>query len=100
MTETKMDKKQPIEKIESEEFTLRPLNIKKDFEELIPFYDQIFEKELSAKGASVRAMLSEMKTLMPILRFMGIFSKNYRHALDGFVYENNDGKIVSTVNIG
>ena len=100
MTETNMDKKHPIEKIESEEFTLRPLNIKKDFEELIPFYDQIFEKELSAKGASVRAMLSEMKTLMPILRFMGIFSKNYRHALDGFAYENNDGKIVSTVNIG
>jgi len=75
MTETNMDKKHPIEKIESEEFTLRPLNIKKDFEELIPFYDQIFEKELSAKGASVRAMLSEMKTLMPILRFMGIFQR-------------------------
>ncbi len=100
MTETKMDKKHPIEKIESEEFTLRPLNLKQDFEELIPFYDQIFEKELSAKGASVRAMLSEMKAFIPFFRFLGIFSKNYRHALDGFVYENSEGKIVSTVNIG
>ncbi|MGC9781166.1 MAG: GNAT family N-acetyltransferase [Candidatus Heimdallarchaeota archaeon] len=100
MTETKVEKKHPIQESENEEFTLRPLNLKQDFEELIPFYDQIFEKELSAKGASVRAMLSEMKAFMPFFRFMGLFSKNFRHVLDGFVYENSKGKIVSTVNIG
>ncbi len=88
------------EKINGEEFTLRALNLKKDYEELIPFYDEIFEKELLAKGASVRAMLDEMKAFMPFFRFMGIFSKNYRHALDGFVFENSEGKIVSTVNVG
>ncbi|MBK5114455.1 MAG: GNAT family N-acetyltransferase [Candidatus Heimdallarchaeota archaeon] len=100
MTETKVEMKDPIKKLENEEFALRPLNLKQDFEELIPFYDEIFEKELSAKGASVRAMLSEMKAFMPFFRFMGIFSKNFRHALDGFVYENSEGKIVSTVNVG
>jgi len=100
MTETKMDKNHPIEKIQNEEFNLRPLNLKQDFEELIPFYDEIFEKELLAKGASVRAMLSEMKAFMPFFKFMGVFSKNFRHVMDGFVYENNKGKIVSTVNIG
>ncbi|MHA1366757.1 MAG: GNAT family N-acetyltransferase, partial [Candidatus Heimdallarchaeota archaeon] len=62
--------------------------------------DQIFEKELVAKGASVEAMLNEMKSLMPIFKFMSIFSKNFRHIFDGFVFEDKDGKIVSTVNIG
>ncbi len=100
MTETKVEMNPQISKFENEEFTLRPLNLKQDFEELIPFYDEIFEKELSAKGASVRAMLSEMKAFIPFFRFLGFFSKNYRHALDGFVYENSEGKIVSTVNIG
>lgn len=100
MTETKVEMKSQISKLENEKFTLRPLNLKKDFEELIPFYDEIFEKELSAKGASVRAMLSEMKAFMPFFRFMGVFSKNFRHVMDGFVYENSEGKIVSTVNIG
>jgi len=84
----------------NEEYTMRSLNLKKDFDELIPFYDQIFEKELIAKGASVEAMLNEMKSLMPVLKFLGIFSKNFRHVFDGFVYENKQGKIVSTVNIG
>ncbi len=100
MTETKVEMNPQTRKFENEEFTLRPLNLKQDFEELIPFYDEIFEKELSAKGASVRAMLSEMKAFIPFFRFLGFFSKNYRHALDGFVYENSERKIVSTVNIG
>ncbi len=85
---------------EKTEYVMRPINLKKDFDELIPFYDQIFEKELVAKGASVEAMLNEMKSFMPIFKFIGIFSKNYRHAFDGFVFEDKDGKIVSTVNIG
>ncbi|MHA1244683.1 MAG: GNAT family N-acetyltransferase [Candidatus Heimdallarchaeota archaeon] len=85
---------------EKTEYVMRSLNLKKDFDELIPFYDQIFEKELVAKGASVEAMLNEMKSLMPIFKFMSIFSKNFRHIFDGFVFEDKDGKIVSTVNIG
>lgn len=85
---------------EKTEYVMRPINLKKDFDELIPFYDQIFEKELVAKGASVEAMLNEMKSLMPLFKFLGVFSKNFRHVFDGFVYEDKDGKIVSTVNIG
>ena len=41
-----------------------------------------------------------MKRMMPFLKIMGIFSKNFRHANDGFAYENSQGKIVSTVNVG
>jgi len=85
---------------EKTEYIMRPLNLKKDFDELIPFYDQIFEKELVAKGASVEAMLNEMKSFMPFFKFMGLFSKNFRHVFDGFIFEDKDGKIVSTVNIG
>jgi GNAT superfamily N-acetyltransferase len=89
-----------VEKKEQEEFVMRPLNIKKDYDELIPFYDLIFEKELTAKGVSVRSFLDEMRRIMPFLKIMGIFSKNFRHANDGFVFENNRGEIVSTVNVG
>lgn len=83
-----------------EKLTLRPLNLKKDYEQLIPFYDFIFEKELSSKGTSVQAMLSDLKAFMPIFKFIGIFSENYKHVFDGFVFENNRNEIVSTVNIG
>jgi len=85
---------------EKTEYKMRPINMKKDFDELIPFYDKIFEKELVAKGASVEAMLTEMKSFMPIFKFLGIFAKNFRHVFDGFVFEDKEGKIVSTVNIG
>ncbi|NHJ87994.1 MAG: GNAT family N-acetyltransferase [Asgard group archaeon] len=86
--------------ISDENFTLRPINLKHDFEELIPFYDDIFEKELTAKGITMRSFLNEQKSLLPIFKIMGLFSKNFRHAFDGFLFENNDGKIVSTVNVG
>jgi ribosomal protein S18 acetylase RimI-like enzyme len=82
-----------------EKLTMRPLNLKEDYDQLIPFYDMIFEKELESKGSSVQAMMSEMKAFMPIFKFMGIFSKNYRHVFDGFVFENNQKEIVSTVNV-
>ncbi len=89
-----------IEKIEKEKFVLRPINIKQDYDELVPFYDQIFEKELSAKGISIRSFLDEYKRMIPFFKIMGLFSKNFRHVFDGFVYENEQGKIISTVNIG
>ena len=97
MQSEKMDLKQISN---SEEFVMRPLDIKQDYEELIPFYDLIFERELTAKGTSIRATLEEFKSFMPLFKIMGIFSKNFRHVFDGFVFENNEGKIVSTVNIG
>ncbi|NHJ48451.1 MAG: GNAT family N-acetyltransferase [Asgard group archaeon] len=83
-----------------EEYLMRPINIKKDYDELVPFYDQIFEKELSAKGVSVRLFLDDFRRMMPFFKVIGIFSKNFRHTFDGFVYENEEGKIVSTVNVG
>ncbi|NHK31137.1 MAG: GNAT family N-acetyltransferase [Asgard group archaeon] len=95
-----LKEKKSIEKNKQEEFAMRPINIKKDYDELIPFYDQIFEKELSAKGISIRSFLDEFKRMMPFFKIMGIFSKNFRHVFDGFVYENKGGKIVSTVNVG
>ena len=83
-----------------EKLTIRPFNLKGDYEQLIPFYDLIFEKELSSKGTSMQALLSEMKSFIPFFKFMGIFSKNYKHVFDGFVYENEQKEIVSTVNVG
>lgn len=89
-----------IEITDQEEYVMRPIDIKKDYDELVPFYDLIFEKELTAKGISIKSFLDEFKKMMPFFKIMGIFSKNFRHVFDGFVYENNRGEIVSTVNVG
>ena len=40
-----------------EEFTVRTIEMKKDVERLIPFYDKIFEMEMSQKGTSIRNLL-------------------------------------------
>ncbi|MHA1954530.1 MAG: GNAT family N-acetyltransferase, partial [Candidatus Heimdallarchaeaceae archaeon] len=45
-------------------------------------------------------IFEEFKSMQPILKFMGIFSKNFKHVLDGFVIENEDGEIISSVNVG
>jgi ribosomal protein S18 acetylase RimI-like enzyme len=34
------------------------------------------------------------------MKFTGIFSKNFKHTLDGYVFENEDREIVASVNIG
>ncbi|TFF90450.1 MAG: GNAT family N-acetyltransferase [Promethearchaeota archaeon] len=87
-------------KIDNEELKLRAIKLKEDYENLITFYDQIFEKELVAKGGSVKALLDEQLSFMPFFKFIGLFSKGFRHTFDGFLFENGDKEIISTVNVG
>jgi ribosomal protein S18 acetylase RimI-like enzyme len=88
------------EKKAEEQFVTRPQNLKEDFEELITFFDFIFDKELTAKGMSTRALFEEFKAIMPFMRIIGLFSKNYKHVNDGFVIESQSGKIIASVNVG
>lgn len=83
-----------------ENLLIRPVNFNEDFDQLIELYDLVFENELSAKGTSARKLLEEHKKALPLLKIIGIFSRGLKHALDGFVYENVDGKIIASVSIG
>ena len=82
-----------------EELTIRELDIKNDFEKLIPFYDIIFEKELSSKGTSIRTTLKKMKSMESILTILGLFNKNFRHMSDGYIIEHGD-TIAASIMVG
>ncbi|MCG3220800.1 MAG: GNAT family N-acetyltransferase [Candidatus Heimdallarchaeota archaeon] len=86
--------------VENEEFSIREWDFEKDCEDVTSLLEVVFEKELQMKGLEVKNIFDEFRSLQPFLKFMGIFSKNYKHALDGFVIENEDGKIISSVNVG
>ena len=89
-------------KIESEnsELKMRAWDFEKDHENVIKLLDIVFEKELEAKGLNVEVIFDEFKAMLPLMNFLGIFSKNYKHMLDGYVFEKEDGEIVASVNIG
>ena len=85
---------------ENEEFSLRAWNFEKDHESVSSLLEVVFENELQMKGLEIKNIFDEFKSLQPILKFMGIFSKNFKHVLDGFVIENKDDEIISSVNVG
>ncbi|MCG3227005.1 MAG: GNAT family N-acetyltransferase [Candidatus Heimdallarchaeota archaeon] len=86
--------------IENEEFALREWDFERDHESVSSLLEVVFENELQMKGLEVKNIFDEFKSLLPFLKFMGIFSKNFKHVLDGFVIENKDDKIISSVNVG
>ena len=86
--------------IENEEFSLRAWNFEKDHEAVTSLLEVVFENELQMKGLVVKNIFDEYKSLLPFLKFLGIFSKNFKHTLDGFVIENKKGEIISSVNVG
>ena len=81
-------------------YNMRAWVFKEDREAVSKLLDIVFEKELESKGITVRALFDEYQTIMPFLKFMSVFSKNYKHTLDGFVVENANEDIVASVNIG
>ncbi|MGY5856166.1 MAG: GNAT family N-acetyltransferase, partial [Candidatus Thorarchaeota archaeon] len=85
--------------LENNELRMREWDFEKDHEKVIKLLDIVFEKELESKGLNVKAMFDEFRSIRRLMNFMGIFSKNYKHGFDGFVFENEDGEIVASVNI-
>ncbi len=84
---------------ENREFKMRAWDFEKDHEDVIKLLDIVFEKELKSKGLNVKVVFDEFKSILPLMKFLGIFSKNFKHTLDGFVFENKEGEIVASVNI-
>ena len=87
-------------KTENSELKMRTWDFEKDHENVIKLLDIVFEKELETKGLNVKVIFDEFKAILPLMNFMGIFSKNFKHTLDGYVFENEDEEIVASVNIG
>ncbi len=87
-------------KTEKGELKIREWDFEKDHEDVIKLLDIVFEKELESKGLNVKVIFDEFKSILPLMKFMGVFSKNFKHTLDGYVFENEDGEIVASVNIG
>jgi len=86
-------------KAENSELKMREWNFEKDHENVIKLLGIVFEKELESKGLNVKVVFDEFKAILPLMKFLGIFSKNFKHTLDGFVFENKEGEIVASVNI-
>jgi len=89
-----------IAKHDNNKLEMRPWDFEADHEGVIKLLDIVFEKELESKGLDVKVVFDEFKSIRPLLSFLGIFSKKYKHSMDGFVFENEEGVIVASVNIG
>lgn len=82
----------------NEEYFLRPLNLRKDFDQLVSLLELVFANEISARGMNIREELERYKRLMPLLRIVGVFSKMFKHPMEGFVFVNNKGELIASVN--
>ena len=87
-------------KIDNEELLVREWNFKKDVDRVSSLLEIVFENELQSKGLSVQVIFDEFKALQPFLKVLGIFSSNFKHTLDGFIVENQNEEIISSVNVG
>jgi len=85
---------------DSSELEMRAWDFDDDHEDVIRLLDIVFEKELKSKGLNVKVIFDEFKSIRPLFNFLGIFSKKYKHSMDGFIFESEDGVIVASVNIG
>jgi len=86
--------------IDDEELTMKLWDFKEDVEKVSKLLEMVFEEELESKGMEVKAIFDEYKSIFPFLKIMGIFNKNYKHTLDGFVIENSKNEIIASVTIG
>jgi len=87
-------------KLDNEELIVREWDFKEDVERVSSLLELVFENELQSKGLSTQAVFDEFRALQPFLKFLGIFSSNFKHSLDGFVVENQKGEIIASVNVG
>ncbi|MGY5864993.1 MAG: GNAT family N-acetyltransferase [Candidatus Thorarchaeota archaeon] len=87
-------------KLDNSKLRMRPWDFEADYEDVIKLLDIVFEKELESKGLDVKVIFDEYKAMRPLMKFLGIFSKNFKHGFDGYIFENEKGEVIASVNIG
>ncbi len=85
--------------IDDEELTLRTWDFEEDHEKVSELLELVFEEELESKGLEMKNVFDEYKSLLPFFKIMGLFNKDFKHTLDGFVIENSEGRIIASVNL-
>ncbi len=75
---------------------MRPLDMARDLQGLGALIEVSFSGELARRGADVWEELHTLRRLIPVTRTLGKVSEEFRHLLDGVVWEDN-GRIVGSV---
>ena len=69
-----------------------PLNFRKDSDEFLNLVEICFSEELERKGGDLREEITSIRKLLPLISILGIFSRRFRHLLDGFFWKD-DGQM-------
>ena len=77
---------------------IRPLDIRHDLEGLGELLEIAFAGELEMVGLDLRNEIEGIKRMAPLLLFLARISDDFRHLLDGFVWEEGD-RIVASVTV-
>ncbi|RLE30269.1 hypothetical protein DRJ54_03055 [Candidatus Acetothermia bacterium] len=75
---------------------MRPLDVPRDLDGLGELIGVSFPGELARRGADLQEELHTLRRLIPVVRTLGRVSEEFRHLLDGVVWED-DGRIVGSV---
>jgi len=77
---------------------MRPIDMRRDLDGLADLIEVAFAGELASRGKDFRRELQTAKRMIPLVLLLGRISDDFRHVLDGFVWED-DGRIVASVTV-
>jgi ribosomal protein S18 acetylase RimI-like enzyme len=78
--------------------TIRSFNLRHDLDGMVDLIEVAFADDQARMGQSFRDELQSARKVMPLLLILERISDTFRHAMDGFVAEDQ-GHIVALVNI-
>lgn len=76
---------------------MRPLDIRRDLDELGELIEITFSGELARRGEDIREELRTAERMVPLLTVLSRVSDGFRHLFDGFVWEDDQGRMVASV---
>jgi ribosomal protein S18 acetylase RimI-like enzyme len=77
---------------------MRALDYRRDLESLGELISLAFAGELEALGLDFRSEIATIKRLAPLVAVLSIISDDFRHLLDGYVFEDQ-GRIIASVTV-
>lgn len=80
----------------NDESQIRPINPLRDLDQLTALIELVLGSEIERWGGDFRAQMRMAKMMAPWFKFLGFFSKNYRHTFDGYIWEQ-DGHFIAAV---
>lgn len=78
------------------EGTMRPLDIRRDIDGVAAVAEVAFAGEMARRGVNLSEEIRQVRRIIPVVFFLGSFSKFVRYMMMGYVWEI-DGRIASVV---